>query len=60
MLDSSNKAGPQIISRLEDKKIASISAGPRHAACITNDGELYCWGFNYYDQLGTDETRYYL
>jgi len=48
---------PTLITKLGDKKIVSIAAGPRHTACISDDGELYCWGFNYYDQLGLGETQ---
>ena len=48
---------PTLISRLDDKKVVNISAGSRHAACVTEQGELYCWGFNYYDQLGVGETQ---
>ena len=53
---------PQIIERLADKQVKFITAGPRHAACITESGDLYCWGFNYYDQLevGEIEKNYYM
>lgn len=29
-----------------------ISAGDYHSAAISNDGNLWCWGRNYYGQLG--------
>ena len=36
-----------------------ISAGKRHSAAITKNGEIYCWGFNFYDQLGIgDKNRF--
>jgi len=52
---------PRLIDRLADKNIKNIVAGPRHVACITENEELYCWGFNYYDQLdvGGNEKDYY-
>ena len=52
-----NMSQPRLIERLADKKIKILSAGPRHAACISEDGELYCWGFNYYDQLEVGEIE---
>jgi alpha-tubulin suppressor-like RCC1 family protein len=48
---------PTLITKLGDQKIVSIAAGPRHTACISEEGELYCWGFNYYDQLGLGENQ---
>jgi alpha-tubulin suppressor-like RCC1 family protein len=29
-----------------------VSAGKRHSSAITQNNEIYCWGFNFYDQLG--------
>jgi len=48
---------PKLVDKLIDKKIIAIAAGPRHAACISDNGELYCWGFNYYDQMEVGETE---
>ena len=43
---------PQIIKSLKKYKITNISTGCRHAAAITEKGDLFCWGFNFYEQLG--------
>lgn len=53
---------PRLIEKLADKRITIIAAGPRHAACISDTQELYCWGFNYYDQLevGEIEKNYHM
>jgi len=53
---------PRVIERLADKNVKFITAGPRHAACLTENGDLYCWGFNYYDQLevGEIEKNYHI
>ena len=53
---------PRVIERLADKNVKFITAGPRHAACLTENGDLYCWGFNYYDQLevGEIEKNYHM
>ena len=37
---------------MEQYKIANISAGCRHGAAITEEGKVYVWGFNFYNQLG--------
>ena len=38
--------------------ILQISAGCRHASAITRRGELFMWGFNFYNQLGLgDQDR---
>jgi len=53
---------PRIVESLADKNVKFITAGPRHAACLTESGDLYCWGFNYYDQLevGEIEKNYHI
>jgi alpha-tubulin suppressor-like RCC1 family protein/uncharacterized protein YjdB len=32
---------------------ASIAAGEAHTCGMTRDGSLYCWGWNFYNQLGS-------
>lgn len=48
------------MKRIEElAKVQSIAAGKRHSAAITQSGEVYCWGFNFYDQLGIgDKSRF--
>ena len=48
---------PTPVKTLGNFNISYLTAGLRHAACISDTGELYCWGFNYYDQLGVGETK---
>ena len=53
--NESNISHPQTIKSLKKLKITNISAGWRHAAAVSDKGELYCWGFNFYEQLGIGE-----
>jgi alpha-tubulin suppressor-like RCC1 family protein len=32
-----------------------VSTGSSHTCAITSSGQAYCWGFNYYGQLGTGQ-----
>jgi alpha-tubulin suppressor-like RCC1 family protein len=41
---------------LAGRSVTSISAGALHT-CAVADGQAYCWGDNYYFQLGQDSTR---
>jgi len=36
----------------ELENIRTVSAGCRHASAINEEGQLFVWGFNFYEQLG--------
>jgi alpha-tubulin suppressor-like RCC1 family protein len=36
---------------------ASVSAGRDHTCAVKTNGTLFCWGNNYYGQLGNDSTE---
>jgi len=38
---------------------ASASAGGLHTVAITTNGQLYAWGYNYYGQLGNNDSGNY-
>ncbi|XP_073137412.1 ultraviolet-B receptor UVR8-like isoform X2 [Henckelia pumila] len=43
-------------SVLENKKAKTVSAGARHSAILTGDGEIFSWGWNKYGQLGLGDV----
>ena len=61
---------PALVQALAFKNVLSLSAGCRHAACYTgkicqliililfllDEGVLYTWGFNFYEQLGIGDS----
>jgi alpha-tubulin suppressor-like RCC1 family protein len=40
-----------------DKAVATVACGWGHAACVTEAGSLYSWGFNLHGQLGLGDTK---
>jgi alpha-tubulin suppressor-like RCC1 family protein/pimeloyl-ACP methyl ester carboxylesterase len=36
--------------------VASLAAGEMHSCAVAADGAAYCWGYNYYGQLGTGDN----
>ncbi|KAF7816395.1 ultraviolet-B receptor UVR8 isoform X1 [Senna tora] len=41
---------------LENLHAKKISCGARHSALITEDGKVFCWGWNKYGQLGLGDV----
>ena len=41
---------------LEGKKIKQVSCGFQHTMCITEDGELYGWGYGRSGALGLGDS----
>jgi len=37
---------------LNGKEVVEISLGSNHSCALDVDGSVYCWGFNYFGQLG--------
>lgn len=38
--------------------IKSVSAGQEHSAAVSNGGNIYVWGYNFFGQLGTGNVGY--
>ncbi|KAL3531784.1 hypothetical protein ACH5RR_005305 [Cinchona calisaya] len=41
---------------LENNKAKMVSCGARHSAILTENGKVYCWGWNKYGQLGLGDA----
>ena len=55
MYDS--KSAPRSVPIKIMKNVKLIGLGGYHSAAITNDGNLYTWGYNKYGQLGDGTTK---
>ncbi|OVA15573.1 Regulator of chromosome condensation [Macleaya cordata] len=41
---------------IENEHAKLVSCGARHSAIITDDGKVFCWGWNKYGQLGLGDV----
>ncbi|XXG66344.1 hypothetical protein AAC387_Pa05g3845 [Persea americana] len=41
---------------LENKRATIVSCGARHSAIVTDEEEVFCWGWNKYGQLGLGDV----
>ncbi|KAL3866609.1 hypothetical protein ACJMK2_043893 [Sinanodonta woodiana] len=54
--NSSTQKYPKLVRSLVGKQVTCISAGYRHSAAVTKDGELYTWGEGDYGRLGHGDS----
>lgn len=47
---------PTILSRNLNRKVVAISCGSHHSMVLTDDGEVYAWGYNNCGQIGSGST----
>lgn len=45
-----------IITNLQNKKVVEVACGSHHSMVVTQDGEVYAWGYNSCGQVGTGST----
>ncbi|KAL4438108.1 hypothetical protein ABPG74_016887 [Tetrahymena malaccensis] len=55
--DSQNVT-PQIMYEFGNIRVQQIAAGKNHIAIITENGELYTWGKNFYDKLDMGDDKH--
>lgn len=46
---------PQRVPSLSN--VASLAAGDNHTCARKSDGTVFCWGYNYYGQVGNGQNR---
>jgi alpha-tubulin suppressor-like RCC1 family protein len=56
-IQEENPAAPVQLNFFVGKKIAGIGAGLFHSWVITDDGDLYFWGNNFFGQFGIAELK---
>jgi alpha-tubulin suppressor-like RCC1 family protein len=47
--------GPMVVERLPSAAVA-VTTGSRHACALLSDGRVFCWGSNYFGQVGDGST----
>lgn len=46
------ESGKKILKEITDSKVKDVYLGYTSSAALTDNGDLYCWGFNEYGQVG--------
>jgi alpha-tubulin suppressor-like RCC1 family protein len=53
---NSNQLIPIKVNGFNNERVVMISCGWRHSMALTECGHVYSWGYNYYGQLGIENT----
>mmetsp|Transcript_27280 Transcript_27280/g.37625 ORF Transcript_27280/g.37625 Transcript_27280/m.37625 type:complete len:828 (+) Transcript_27280:153-2636(+) len=54
--DHKDKSSPQLVSYLQEERIAQVVAGQYHSLALSQRGELYGWGYNRDYELGVGDN----
>jgi alpha-tubulin suppressor-like RCC1 family protein/serine/threonine protein kinase len=46
---------PELVKTLSDMNVKDISCGNGYSVVLTNGGDVYTWGYNYFDQMGNEK-----
>ena len=55
---ATQKSPKQILGPLVGKVVVQISAGYRHSAAVTSDGQLFTWGEGDFGRLGHGDSQF--
>jgi alpha-tubulin suppressor-like RCC1 family protein len=42
---------------LQEKHVVQVACGAEHSMCVTSEGEVYCWGWGRYGNIGDGESQ---
>lgn len=48
---------PQLVAALQGKRVMRVACGAEHSCCVTDAGEVYCWGWGRYGNIGDGESQ---
>lgn len=48
---------PQQVVALKGKHVLRVACGAEHSCCVTDEGEVYCWGWGRYGNIGDGESQ---
>ena len=56
--DTEDRVVPTLVrGELEGRKVLQVAAGGNHTMCVTEDGSVFAFGYNYRGQLGVGVTE---
>ncbi len=56
--DTTDRSSPTVVPTFVGMTVSRVVAGCHHTLANTSDGRAWCFGWNYYGQLGLGDTSY--